>query len=92
MTLSVLIIGATRGLGAALVKQYASRGQSTKVYATTRKDSAPSSGSPDDVQWLAGIDLMDSSVGDVLVAKLKEKLDGKLDVLVGSSILTAPRV
>jgi len=90
MTLSVLIIGATRGLGAALVKQYAPRGQSTKVYATTRNNSAPPSDFPAGVEWLNGIDLMDSSVGDALVTKLKGKLDGKLDVLVGFPIFPAP--
>lgn len=80
MSPSVLVIGATRGLGAALVKQYASQ-SSAKVYATTRSDAGPS-GFSEDIEWLTEIDLMNSSVGDTLVDKLKAKTKAPLDVVV----------
>lgn len=87
MSPSVLVIGATRGLGAALVKQYASQ-SSTKVYATTRSNAGPS-GFPENVEWLTEIDLMNSSVGDTLVAKLKAKTNAPLDVVVRNPPLFA---
>lgn len=65
---SALIIGATRGLGAALVKRYTA--QSTSVFATTRSDTAPS-GFPNGVKWLSNIDLTKSNVGDSLTGQLK---------------------
>ncbi|KAF3055140.1 C-factor [Daldinia childiae] len=66
---SVLIIGATRGLGAALVKEYASNPK-TLTYATTRSDAAPS-GFPDGIKWLSGIDLTNQHVGDNLSSQLE---------------------
>ncbi|KAH7037295.1 uncharacterized protein B0I36DRAFT_359013 [Microdochium trichocladiopsis] len=78
---SVLVIGATRGLGAALVKQYASQA-STHIYATTRRDKRPEGGFPENVKWLTGVDLMDSSVGDALVTGIKAQSEGPLDVLI----------
>ncbi|KXJ93886.1 oxidoreductase [Microdochium bolleyi] len=80
MSPSVLVIGATRGLGAALVKQYASQ-SSAKVYATTRADAGPDE-FPASVVWLTGVDLMNSSVGDSLVDKLKAKTKAPLDVVI----------
>ncbi|KAI1764394.1 oxidoreductase [Hypoxylon sp. FL1150] len=65
---SALIIGATRGLGASLVKEYAAN--STSVFATTRSDIAPS-GFPDGVKWLSDIDLTRSNVGENLTGQLK---------------------
>ncbi|OTB01816.1 hypothetical protein M426DRAFT_63370 [Hypoxylon sp. CI-4A] len=72
---SALIIGATRGLGAALVKQYASQA-STTIFATTRSGDAPK-GFPDGIKWLPNIDLTKSNVGDNLANQLKgrEALD-----------------
>lgn len=65
---SALIIGGTRGLGAALVKQYAA--QSTSVFATTRSDTAPS-GFPNGIKWLSNVDLTKSNVGENLTGQLK---------------------
>lgn len=75
---SVLVVGATRGLGAALVKEYASNPK-TLTYATTRSDAAPS-GFPDGIKWLSGIDLTNQHVGD----NLSSQLEGEkpLDVVV----------
>ncbi|KAL2757714.1 hypothetical protein ACRALDRAFT_2051537 [Sodiomyces alcalophilus JCM 7366] len=67
----VLIVGATRGLGASLVKQYAANPDHRHVYGTTRASSAPGSDQfPKDVQWLTGVDLMNPTVGQHLVAQL----------------------
>ncbi|KAK7974132.1 hypothetical protein PG989_015980 [Apiospora arundinis] len=66
---SVLIVGATRGLGASLTKQYASQPKAI-VYATTRSGSGPQ-GFPDKVKWLPNIDLLKPDVGDNLAGQLK---------------------
>lgn len=75
---SVLIVGATRGLGASLTKQYAAQGFNT-VYATSRSDSG-SKDFPDSVNWLTNIDLTKSNVGN----QLAKQLEGKkpLDIVV----------
>ncbi|KAI1405219.1 oxidoreductase [Hypoxylon fuscum] len=75
---SSLIIGATRGLGAALVKQYAAQ-SSSLVFATTRSGAAPG-GFPDGVKWLRNIDLTKSNVGDSLTSQLKG--EKPLDVVI----------
>lgn len=75
---SVLIVGATRGLGASITKKYAA--SNNTVFATTRSDSGPKD-FPDKIQWLKNIDLTKSSVGDDLVKQLKTL---KLDVVVSA--------
>lgn len=66
---SVLVVGATRGLGASLAKRYASQAGTT-VYATARASSAPD-GFPDGVRWLHGVDLTRPDVGDALADQLR---------------------
>lgn len=79
--MSVLIVGATRGLGASLVKQYAQQGKTT--YATTRSTSSPSSPDfPDGIKWQTGIDLTDSEVGSELIGSLKQSFAERLDTVV----------
>ncbi|POS70667.1 oxidoreductase [Diaporthe helianthi] len=63
-----LIVGATRGLGASLTKQYASKSSNT-VFATTR--SSTPNDSTENVKWLSGIDLEKPKVGDDLAGQLK---------------------
>ena len=65
---SVLIVGATRGLGEHLAKQYAAR-PNTTVYGTSRSSSPPD-GFPAGVKWLTSSDLMDPGVGDKIVKGL----------------------
>ncbi|KAH9231024.1 hypothetical protein K456DRAFT_485036 [Colletotrichum gloeosporioides 23] len=65
----VLVVGATRGLGASLTKQYAAQ-SGTTVYGTTRSKAGPEKGFPESVKWLPEVDLMDSKVGDHLVSLL----------------------
>jgi short-subunit dehydrogenase len=68
---NVLIVGATRGLGAALVSYYSSQ-PSTTVYATSRSSSPPSESSKTkNVHWLTDIDLMSPSCGTKLASSLK---------------------
>ncbi|KAI9163323.1 putative oxidoreductase [Paramyrothecium foliicola] len=64
----ILVIGATRGLGAELAKHYASS-PGHLVYGTTRSSDAPD-GFPLDIKWLPEIDLMKRDVGDTLVSLL----------------------
>lgn len=66
---ATLIVGATRGLGASLAKQYASQ-PSTEVYATTRAASPPD-GFPHHVKWLFNVDLTSPDVGDNLAKQLQ---------------------
>ncbi|ORY67644.1 oxidoreductase [Pseudomassariella vexata] len=66
---SVLIVGATRGFGASLVKQYASD-SSNSVYATTRSESGPD-GFPDSVKWLFKVELTKPNVGEELTKQLQ---------------------
>lgn len=79
---TVLIVGGTRGLGASLAKLYANEGW--VVYATWREfDSHGPSGFPPSINWLVGIDLLHSDVGDGVAWQLKsEYRETKLDVLV----------
>ncbi|BCS22109.1 oxidoreductase, short chain dehydrogenase/reductase family superfamily [Aspergillus puulaauensis] len=67
MSKNILIIGATRGLGASLRALYASN-PSLHVFATTRSDKKP--GSQAQVSWLQNIDLTKPDVGDKLVSQL----------------------
>lgn len=60
---SILIVGATRGLGASLVKQYAKAGNT--VHGTTRSSEGPQ-GFPEQVKWITDIDLTLPNVGDNL--------------------------
>ena len=83
---SALIIGATRGLGAALVKEYASQGD-TDVYGTTRSGSAPQ-GFPSNVNWLSHIDMNNSDVGASITRQLKG--GAPLDVVVSNAPIRPP--
>ncbi|KAM5346545.1 hypothetical protein ACJ41O_009550 [Fusarium nematophilum] len=78
---AILIVGATRGLGASLLKQYTAKGGNT-VYGTTRSSEGPG-GFPDEVKWLPGIDLTQPNVGE----KLASLLDPSHPL--GSVIITA---
>ncbi|KAJ3003117.1 hypothetical protein HKX48_001946 [Thoreauomyces humboldtii] len=80
---NVLIIGATRGLGASLAKAYASAGVS--VFGTTRSSSKPEDFGVKEVQWLLDIDLMKPTVGQTLttaIAKLKPEPPKSFDVVI----------
>ncbi len=68
----VLIIGANRGLGAELAKQYAVQGET--VLGTTRSSERPNSPDfPESVKWLPGVDLTKSDVGDTITGLIDAK-------------------
>lgn len=69
---SVLIVGATRGLGKALTSYYAET-LSYTVYATSRSSTPPDGPTVDEISWIADIDLSRPSVGQDLAAGLKGK-------------------
>jgi NAD(P)-dependent dehydrogenase (short-subunit alcohol dehydrogenase family) len=65
---NVLIIGATRGLGASLANAYADQ-KDTTVFGTTRSAAAPK-GLNERIAWIPHIDVSDSGVGARLVNQL----------------------
>ena len=65
---NILIIGATRGLGASLANLYASS-PSNVVYGTTRSPSAPK-GLNEKIVWVPNIDVSQEGVGAMLVNQL----------------------
>jgi NAD(P)-dependent dehydrogenase (short-subunit alcohol dehydrogenase family) len=67
--MTVLIVGATRGLGKSLLEQYASSGDT--VYGTARK-SPPKSDSPN-VKWISDVDLSTPDAGLSIASQYKEK-------------------
>jgi short-subunit dehydrogenase len=66
---NILIVGATRGLGASLVTAYAAD-PSTTVYGTARSTQPPSSPTGANVHWLTGIDLERESAASTLASSL----------------------
>lgn len=75
---SILIVGATRGLGAQLVKRYASNASNT-VYGTSRSSSPPSSPSGPNIHWIPSIDLIKPDCGTTLSNALATK---KIDTTI----------
>ncbi|KAF7363723.1 Short-chain dehydrogenase/reductase SDR [Mycena sanguinolenta] len=65
---TTLIVGATRGLGAALAQAYAQAGHT--VYATARSATAPSSPSHANITWIPGIDISTEGAGPALASAL----------------------
>jgi len=61
---NVLVVGASRGLGASLMKAYAAHGSS--VYATSRSATAPAS--TEHVTYIPGIDVSEETAGQELVS------------------------
>lgn len=68
---NILILGATRGLGASLRKLYASKSSTKTVYATTRA-AAPPSETPEEsrVSWITDIDVSQPDVGQKIVSQI----------------------
>lgn len=66
---NILIVGATRGLGASLANIYASQPDTT-VFGTTRSAAGPSSSTSqlsEKIIWVPNIDVSDKGVGNRLV-------------------------
>jgi len=63
---NILVVGGTRGLGAALVRYYSEQ-PLTRVYATSRGDPPPGQSR---VQWLTGVDLTKPECGSRIASQL----------------------
>lgn len=89
MSKNILIIGATRGLGASLVTHYASLPSTSIVYATTRSSNPPPSfPAPEKdahkIRWLFNADISQPDIGSTLTTQLKPD-NVTLDVVVVSA-------
>jgi short-subunit dehydrogenase len=80
---SILIVGATRGLGLQLLKRYASNTSNT-VFGTSRSSSPPSDPSGPNIHWILSIDLTDPSCGKTLSSALSSK-----SAKINTTIITA---
>lgn len=69
MSNNILILGATRGLGASLRKLYASKSSTKTVYATARAASPPSD-VESGVTWIPDVDVSQPDVGQKLVSQI----------------------
>lgn len=69
MSNNILILGATRGLGASLRKLYASKSSTKTVYATARAASPPSE-VESGVTWIPNVDVSQPDVGQKLVSQI----------------------
>lgn len=69
---SILIVGASRGLGASLVKTYAANPANT-VYGTTRSSSTPSDLQRKNIEWLTPIDIAQPKDASALATTLQGK-------------------
>lgn len=70
---TILVVGGTRGLGAALVERYSTQ-PSTTVYATSRSANPPTTSTltKSNVKWITSIDLTKSTCGTDLASHLKD--------------------
>ena len=66
---NVLIVGASRGLGAELAKQYASN--NTTVFATSRSDKTPESSK--NIEYIPNIDVAQEDAGQKLASHIGKK-------------------
>ncbi len=75
---NVLIVGASRGLGASLVNEYAANGKNS-IYATSRSAKPPAS--TEQVKYIPGIDIAKETAGQELVSHMKS-LGATLDIVI----------
>lgn len=75
---SVLIVGATRGLGFELAKQYAAKDY--KVTGTARSN--PAKDAPNSINWISGVDVAEEAAGRKIADGLKGQ---KQDIVIISA-------
>ena len=75
---NVLIVGASRGLGAELAKQYASN---NTVFATSRSDKAPES--TKNLEYIPNIDVAEEDAGQKLASHIGKKTLGTVIISAG---------
>ena len=78
---NILVVGATRGLGASLVKTYLSS-PSNYVFGTSRGSKTPSN--TDSLKYISNIDLASESAGSTLAKAIADDVE-KLDVVIISA-------
>ncbi|GME43004.1 putative short chain dehydrogenase reductase family superfamily [Neofusicoccum parvum] len=81
MSPNILIVGATRGLGASLAQEYTQKGAT--VFGTARASTAPST--PSNATWLTDIDVSKPDVGSTLVSSYKSHTTAPIDILIISA-------
>lgn len=74
---TILVVGATRGLGKSLLDNYASK-SSNLVYGTARND--PPQKHAENVKWIGKVDLSTEDAGSEIVATYEE--DSSIDILI----------
>ncbi|KKY22356.1 putative short chain dehydrogenase reductase family superfamily [Diplodia seriata] len=77
----ILVVGASRGLGASLLKQYSQRSPGPIVFGTARQVSAPTSG-PQGVTWLPNVDVSGPEAGNAIVDGYKAHSNSPIDILI----------
>lgn len=70
MSNNIIILGATRGLGASLRKHYASNPTTKTVFATARANTPPETNPESRTTWLTDIDISQPDVGSKLTSQL----------------------
>ena len=76
---TILIVGATQGLGASLVKEY-SKDKSNQIFATSRWSETPKITSR--VHYVPNIDVASKTAGSDLASKIKSASSGPLDIVI----------
>lgn len=82
---TVLIVGATRGLGASLANHYAAVNSSTTtttVYGTSRQSAPPTTASPNNIHWISNVDIGTAAAGPTIVRALRQNNVTTVDVLL----------
>lgn len=77
----VLVVGASRGLGAALLHQYTQKSPSPSVFGTARQAEAPTS-SPANVNWIKNVDVSKPDAGSAIVDGYKAYENSSIDILI----------
>jgi len=83
MASTALIIGASKGLGASLVKHYASKFSPSNVFATVRESSPSPDLFPKGVNVISGIDVMKKECGEQVVSGLEGRTVDHVWVVAG---------
>jgi len=81
---NVLIVGATRGLGAELFKQYSSSPATDRVYGTSRSDKVPPA-SGENASYISSVDLLSPQCGAEIVSALPPASSHHLSTIIISS-------
>ncbi|KAH6644794.1 hypothetical protein C7974DRAFT_300360 [Boeremia exigua] len=76
---NILLVGATRGLGASLAELYASDA-SNNVYATARSTNTPAN--PKDFAYIPDIDIASPDAGSKIIQYLRNKKVSSLDTII----------